>query len=151
MAQHNPGGRAYLLIVLGGIVIGFVIAAYLLSGDKSETGAKMDKEQPATEQPAEAEAPMAPEVADEMPADDAGMSDEVSPPDGMADDVMPEDGMPDASMSDGMSPPDEMTEEAMPDEGMPDEGMPDEAPDAMMPDENPEEAVPESPPAAPNP
>lgn len=42
MAQHNPDARAYLLIVLGGIVVGFVIAGYLFGGHQSEAGAKMD-------------------------------------------------------------------------------------------------------------
>ena len=41
MAQHNPDARAYLLIVLGGIVVCFVIAGYLLGGHQSEAGAKM--------------------------------------------------------------------------------------------------------------
>ncbi len=30
MAQHNPGSRAYLIIVLCGIVIGFTIAFFLV-------------------------------------------------------------------------------------------------------------------------
>ena len=73
MAQHNPSSRAFLFIVLGGIVIGFVIAAFLLGGDDSETGAKMDKlEQPAAEQPAAETPPM------EAPADD--MSTDNTPP-----------------------------------------------------------------------
>lgn len=127
MAQHNPGSRAFLLIVLGGIVIGFLIAAYLLGGDDSETGAKIDAmEPPATEAPA----PGAPPA--EMPAPGAGMSDENTPPDEMPLD----DGM-----TDDMTPPDEMLDDAMPDE----------APDAITPDQNPEQAVPENPPPAPNP
>ena len=150
MAQHNRGSRAFLLIVLGGIVIGFVIAAFLLGGDDSETSVKVDKmEQPAMEESA-GEVPVA-------PAED--MSNENTPPpedmcaDTMMDDVSPPDEMPadDAGMSDGLSPPDEMPADTMPEDSMPDEAMPDEAPDAMTPDENPEEAMPESPPPAPNP
>ena len=30
MAQHNPGSRAYLVIVLAGIVVGFVIAYFVI-------------------------------------------------------------------------------------------------------------------------
>jgi len=148
MAQHNPGSRAFLLIVLGGIVIGFVIAAYLLSGNDSETGAKMDKEQPAVVAPV-GEAPAEPagnEMSDDMTPPDE-MSDGVTPPDEMSDDMMPPDEMSD----DLMSPDEAMPDDAMPDEAMPDEAMPDEAPDAIMPDETPEEAVPENPPPAPNP
>jgi len=44
MAQHNPDARAFLLIVLGGIVIGFVIAGYVVGGHQSESGAKMHTE-----------------------------------------------------------------------------------------------------------
>ena len=128
MAQHNPGSRAFLLIVLGGIVIGFVIAAFLLGGDDSETSVKTDEIEAPIEQPA-AEAP--PPAA---PADD--MTNENTPPD-----EMPAE---DAGMPDDMTPPDEMN-------AMPEEAMPDEAPDAMTPDENPEAAVPENPPPAPNP
>lgn len=42
MAQHNPDARAYLLMVLGGIVVCFVIAGYLFGGHQSEAGAKID-------------------------------------------------------------------------------------------------------------
>jgi len=155
MAQHNPGSRAFLLIVLGGIVIGFVIAAFLLGGDDSETSVKTDEIEAPIEQPAaEAPPPAAPAddmtnentPPDEMPAEDAGMPGDVMPPDEMPADVMPPDEMPaeDAGMPDDMTPPDEM-------DAMPEEAMPDEAPDAMTPDENPEGAVPENPPPAPNP
>jgi len=138
MAQHNPGSRAFLLIVLGGIVIGFVIAAYLLGGNDSETGAKMDKEQPAIVAPVE--------QAPAQPSGD-GMSDDMMPPDEMSDGVTPPDEMSD----DLMSPDEGMLDDAMPDESMPDDAMPDEAPDEVMPEETPEEAVPENPPPAPNP
>lgn len=43
MAQHNPDARAYLLIVLGSIVVCFVIAGYLLGGHQSKAGPKMDE------------------------------------------------------------------------------------------------------------
>jgi len=32
MAQHNPGSLAYLVIVLGGIVVCFVIALLVIPG-----------------------------------------------------------------------------------------------------------------------
>lgn len=41
MAQHNPDARAYLMIVLGGIVVCFVIAGYLLGVHQSKADAKM--------------------------------------------------------------------------------------------------------------
>jgi hypothetical protein len=63
MANDNQGSRTFLAIVLGGIVLALVIAAYFMYGHKGETNVKV--EQPATEQPAPApppatESPMAP-------------------------------------------------------------------------------------------
>ena len=68
MANDNQGSRTFLAIVLGGIVLALVIAAYFMYGHKGETNVKV--EQPATEQPAPApaappaaETPMAPAPA----------------------------------------------------------------------------------------
>jgi flagellar basal body-associated protein FliL len=74
MANDNQGSRTFLAIVLGGIVLALVIAAYFMYGHKGETNVKV--EQPATEQPAPApaappaaETPMAPApAAPESPA-----------------------------------------------------------------------------------
>jgi hypothetical protein len=79
MANDNQGSRTFLAIVLGGIVLALVIAAYFMYGHKGESNVKV--EQPATEQPAPApppaaeapatppaESPMAPS---EPPADEA--------------------------------------------------------------------------------
>jgi hypothetical protein len=74
MANDNQGSRTFLAIVLGGIVLALVIAAYFIYGHKGETNVKV--EQPATEQPAPApaappaaETPMAPApAAPEAPA-----------------------------------------------------------------------------------
>src|SRR6185312_7867536 len=55
MANDNQGGRAFLAIVLGGIVLALVIAAYFMYGHKGDTGVKV--EQPTTEQPAETPPP----------------------------------------------------------------------------------------------
>jgi hypothetical protein len=74
MANDNQGSRTFLAIVLGGIVLALVIAAYFMYGHKGETNVKV--EQPATEQPAPApaappaaETPMAPApAAPETPA-----------------------------------------------------------------------------------
>jgi hypothetical protein len=70
MANDNQGSRTFLAIVLGGIVLALVIAAYFMYGHKGETNVKV--EQPATEQPAPApaappETPAAP-PAGEAPA-----------------------------------------------------------------------------------
>ena len=64
MANDNQGSRTFLAIVLGGIVLALVIAAYFMYGHKGETNVKV--EQPATEQPA----PPAP-PATESPMDPA--------------------------------------------------------------------------------
>ncbi len=74
MANDNEGGRAFLAIVLGGIVLALVIAAYFMYGHKGDTGVKV--EQPVSEQPAEqpAEQPVAPPAAEtpsEPPAEEA--------------------------------------------------------------------------------
>jgi hypothetical protein len=74
MANDNQGSRTFLAIVLGGIVLALVIAAYFMYGHKGETNVKV--EQPATEQhapapaaPPAAETPMAPApAAPEAPA-----------------------------------------------------------------------------------
>ena len=84
MADDNQGSRTFLAIVLGGIVLALVIAAFFMYGHKGETGVKV--EQPMTEQPAETPAPPAEETpappaeppameaappAEEAPADEA--------------------------------------------------------------------------------
>ena len=68
MANDNEGSRTFLAIVLGGIVLALVIAAYFMYGHKGDTGVQV--EQPVTEQPAEtpavppaAETPAAPPAA----------------------------------------------------------------------------------------
>lgn len=72
MADDNQGSRTFLAIVLGGIVLALVIAAFFMYGHKGDTGVKV--EQPMTEQPAEtpaappAETPAAPPAA-EAPAE----------------------------------------------------------------------------------
>jgi cell division protein FtsN len=71
MANDNQGSRTFLAIVLGGIVLALVIAAYFMYGHKGETNVKV--EQPATEQPAPAapratESPMAPATTPATPA-----------------------------------------------------------------------------------
>ena len=60
MANENQGSRTFLAIVLGGIVLALVIAAYFMYGNKPDTTAV---EQPATEKPADATPPAAPEPA----------------------------------------------------------------------------------------
>jgi hypothetical protein len=57
MADDNQGSRTFLAIVLGGIVLALVIAAFFMYGHKGDTGVKV--EQPTTEQPAETPAPPA--------------------------------------------------------------------------------------------
>ena len=67
MANDNQGSRAFLAIVLGGIVLALVIAAYFMYGHKGDTGVKV--EQPVSEQPAETPpAPPAEPPAAEVPA-----------------------------------------------------------------------------------
>jgi hypothetical protein len=51
MANDTQGSRTFLAIVLGGIVLALVIAAYFMYGNKGDMGVKV--QQPAAEQPAE--------------------------------------------------------------------------------------------------
>ena len=68
MADDNQGSRTFLAIVLGGIVLALVIAAFFMYGHKGDTGVKV--EQPMTEQPAETPAPPpAAETPAEPPAE----------------------------------------------------------------------------------
>jgi hypothetical protein len=67
MPDDNQGSRTFLAIVLGGIVLALVIAAFFMYGHKGEKGVKV--EQPMTEQPAETPAaPPAAETPAEPPA-----------------------------------------------------------------------------------
>ena len=84
MANDNEGSRTFLAIVLGGIVLALVIAAYFMYGHKGDTGVKV--EQPVTEQPAEtpavppaAETPAAPPAA-EAPAEPPAAPEETPAP-----------------------------------------------------------------------
>ena len=69
MADDNQGSRTFLAIVLGGIVLALVIAAFFMYGHKGDSGVKV--EQPMTEQPAETPAPPAEPPAAEAPAEEA--------------------------------------------------------------------------------
>ena len=121
MAQHNPQSRAYLLIVLGGIAVGFAIAALLLGGGDSET---------ATDHGAEHKAQSAGH-APEVPAEGKSIHE-------AAPDEEPAGG---EGMTDDMSPPDEMI----------DEPLLDEAPKEAAPDQTSERPAPEAPAPADNP
>ena len=75
MADDNQGSRTFLAIVLGGIVLALVIAAYFMYGHKGDTGVKV--EQPVTEQPAET--PAAPPPAAETPMEPEAPAPEETP------------------------------------------------------------------------
>jgi hypothetical protein len=72
MANDNQGSRTFLAIVLGGIVLALVIAAYFMYGNRGDTGVKVETpatESPATETPAtETPAPPPETPAPEAPA-----------------------------------------------------------------------------------
>jgi hypothetical protein len=82
MPDDNQGSRTFLAIVLGGIVLALVIAAFFMYGHKGDTGVKV--EQPMTEQPAETPAappaePAAPPAA-EAPAEPPAAEAPAEPP-----------------------------------------------------------------------
>ena len=57
MANDNQGSRTFLAIVLGGIVLALVIAAYFMYGNKGDTNVKVQL--PPTAQPTETAPPAA--------------------------------------------------------------------------------------------
>jgi hypothetical protein len=59
MATDNQGSRTFLAIVLSGIVLALVIAAYFMYGSRHDAGMKADR--PAVTEPAPA--PAAPPMA----------------------------------------------------------------------------------------
>jgi hypothetical protein len=66
MADDNQGGRTFLAIVFGGIVLALVIAAFFMYGHKGDREVKV--EQPVTETPAPpAETPVAPPAETPVP------------------------------------------------------------------------------------
>ena len=108
MAQHNPQSRAFLLIVLAAIVVGFIIAIWLYGGGESETASEHTIEHATEDKPDAMESAPAAEVPME------GMSTDDTPPD--------EEPIDDEGMIDDMSPPDEMIDEPMLDEAPKDAG-----------------------------
>jgi hypothetical protein len=65
MANDNQGSRTFLAIVLGGIVLALVIAAFFMYGHKGDTEVKVAP--PATEEPAPPPAPVAPPAEEPAP------------------------------------------------------------------------------------
>jgi len=129
MAQHNPQSRAYLLIVLGAIAVGFAIAALFLGGGDSETATGHG-----TEHKAQTAGP-----APEVPVNGKSHG----RPDGKSMDETPPDREPvgGEGMTDDLSPPDEMIDEPLLD-GAANEAAPDRtserpAPEAPAPADNP--------------
>src|SRR3990170_2293468 len=79
MADDNQGSRTFLAIVLGGIVLALVIAAFFMYGHKGDSGVKV--ETPMTEQPAETPAPPAAEApAAPPPAETPAVETPSAPP-----------------------------------------------------------------------
>jgi hypothetical protein len=70
--DYQDGGRTFLAIVLGGIVLALVIAAYVMYGSRHESSVKVDRPAmvPATPEAGPAMAPKPP--AGETPAAPAG-------------------------------------------------------------------------------
>jgi len=70
MANDNQGSRTFLAIVLGGIVLALVIAAYFMYGNKGDTNVKVQfshKAQPTETAPPAADTPPAEAPAAETP------------------------------------------------------------------------------------
>jgi hypothetical protein len=65
MANDNQGSRTFLAIVLGGIVLALVIAAFFMYGHKGDTEVKVAP--PVTEEPAPPPAPVAPPAEESAP------------------------------------------------------------------------------------
>ncbi|ODA68648.1 preprotein translocase subunit SecG [Methyloligella halotolerans] len=76
--EHESGGKAFLAIVLGGIVLALIIAAYFMYGDRGDQAA-VDETTTEESAPAPAEEPNA-----EAPADQGTMNEEPDAGDPMA-------------------------------------------------------------------
>jgi cell division protein FtsN len=97
MADSNQASRTFLAIVLGGIVLALVIAAYFMYGHKGETNVKVQlpqtQEQPAGTTPPAADTPAAEAPSSEPPAaEDEEPTEEPSEP--PAEESMPPEGQP---------------------------------------------------------
>jgi hypothetical protein len=71
MANDNQASRTFLAIVLGGIVLALVIAAYFMYGNKGDTDVKVQlppSEQPAQTAPPAETSPSASTPSEEPPA-----------------------------------------------------------------------------------
>jgi hypothetical protein len=85
MANDNQASRTFLAIVLGGIVLALVIAAYFMYGHKGDTNVKVQlppsQEQPAETAPPAAEtAPAEPSSADTPAVDEEPTEEPAEPP-----------------------------------------------------------------------
>lgn len=69
MANDNQGSRTFLAIVLGGIVLALVIAAYFMYGNNGDSDVRI--EQPAVEQVPETAPPAEAPPAEEAPTESA--------------------------------------------------------------------------------
>jgi cell division protein FtsN len=78
MANDNQASRTFLAIVLGGIVLALVIAAYFMYGHKGDTNVKVQLP-PSQEQPAET-APAEPSSADTPAVDEEPTEEPAEPP-----------------------------------------------------------------------
>lgn len=71
MASNNQGSRTFLAIVLGGIVLALVIAAFFMHGHKGDSEVKVEKPAAVEEAAPAAQAPAAETPAAEPPAEPA--------------------------------------------------------------------------------
>ncbi len=78
MANDNQGSRTFLAIVLGGIVLALVIAAYFMYGNKGDTNVKVQL--PPTAQPSETTPPAAETPPAEPPAAEESTEEPSEPP-----------------------------------------------------------------------
>lgn len=92
MANDNQGSRTFLAIVLGGIVLALVIAAFFMYGHKGDTEVKVAP--PAAEEPAPPPAPVAPPAEEPAPPPAPPVEETPAPADEMPPDepdTMPEE------------------------------------------------------------
>jgi hypothetical protein len=86
MANDNQASRTFLAIVLGGIVLALVIAAYFMYGHKGDTNVKVqlpppaETTTPAETPPAAETAPAEPSTADSPAVDEEPTEEPAEPP-----------------------------------------------------------------------
>ena len=104
MANDNQASRTFLAIVLGGIVLALVIAAYFMYGNKGDTNVKVQLP-PSEEQPAETAPPAETPPSAAAPSEEAPAAEDEEPTEEPAEPPAEESTPPDEQPGEAPAPP----------------------------------------------